>query len=109
MSTPINPAGASQDPLLGTDKTSSRGARRRHDAGPGDQNTDAAEVTISRQAATASEPPRVGETETVGEIENADQASQLVKALAQQITEQPAAARDAQAHGDAKAALNLLI
>lgn len=107
MSTPINPAGASNDPRLGTEQAASKGARRHAEEEPATRGSDAAEVTISRQAANAGE--QTERVDSVGSIEDIDSASALAKTLAAQIKEQPAAARDAQAHSDPKAALNLLI
>jgi hypothetical protein len=112
MSTSISPAGGPNDPRLGTaDPATSQGARRRPDADGEHHGTEAAKVTISRQAVLASEAAGVARSQTgsAEPIEDLDQASELTTTLAAQISEDRGAAHAAQAHSNPKVALNLLI
>lgn len=108
----INPAGSPNDPRIGSERTPSQGTHRRPDSAPAKLGTDAAKVTISHQAAAVSETLRLAHSENVaaagGSLQDIDQASVLVKRLAKQISEQPAAAHSAQARINPKSALNLL-
>ena len=108
----INPAGSPNDPRIGPEQTPSQGTHRRPHSDPAKQGTDAATVTISDQAAAVSETLRLAHSENVaatgGSVEDIDQATNLVKALAKQISEQPGAAQNAQARINPKSALNLL-
>src|SRR5436305_10289046 len=108
MSAAINPTGAPNDPRIATEQTASEGARRRPDSDPGRHSTDAAKVTISDQAAAVSETLRLTQSENVaaagGSVADISRASELVKALAKQIADQPAEANAAQAHINPKSA-----
>lgn len=85
ISLPINPAGAPKN---------------------------AAKSTTSHELAGVSETLQLAHSENVaaaaGSVLDIHRASQLVKALAHQISDQPAAAKSAQAHVDPKSALSLL-
>jgi hypothetical protein len=112
MSTLINPTGGPNDPRIGAEQTSSQGTRRRPDSDPAKHGSDAAKVTISNQAAAVSQTLRLAHSENAaaarGSVADISRASELVKALAKQIAEQPAAAHAAQARISPKSALNLL-
>lgn len=111
MSTAINPAGAPDNPRIGAEPTPTKGARRQPDADQATNGTDSTTVTISDQAATVSETVRLTQSENLaaarGSVTDISRASDLVKALAGQISEKPALA-----HGvhriSPKSALSLL-
>ena len=112
MSPLINPTGAPSDPRIGAEQTASQDARRRSDSDRIAHDTDAAKVTISDQAADVSQTLRLAQSENVaaaaGSVADISRASDLVKALAKQISEQPAAANAAQSRVHPKSALSLL-
>jgi len=108
----INAIGGPNDPRIGDEQTPSQGTRLRADSEPPKHDSDAAKVTISHQAAAVSQTPQLAHSENVaaadGSVADISRASELVKALAEQISEQPAAALSAQARINPKSALNLL-
>jgi hypothetical protein len=112
MSTLINPTGAPNDPRVGAEQTPSQGTRRRHDSEAANHGTDAAKVTISDQAAAVSQTLQLAQSENVAatssSVADIGRASELVKALATQISDQPAVAHSAQARSNPKTVLNLL-
>jgi len=112
MSTLIDPTGAPNDPRIGTEQTPSQGTRRRPDSGRATPGTDAAKVTISPQAAAVSQTLPLANSEDVAaassSVTDVSRASELVKAVAKQISDQPAAAHLSQARINPKSALNLL-
>ncbi len=112
MSTVINSAGPPNDPRIGPDQTSSHSPRRPPESDRTGRDTDAAKVAVSHHASAVSEKLRLAHSENVaaaaGSVEDINRASALVKTLAKQISDQPAAALSAQAGINAKSALNLL-
>jgi hypothetical protein len=114
MPNAINPTGGPNDVLVHPEQTPSRGARHLQDAddNAAAQSTDAAKVTISHQAAFVSDTMRVVNAENVASarssVSDIGRASELVKTLASQISEQPAVAIGAHALIDPRVALKLL-
>ena len=114
MSNAINPTGGPNDALVHPEQTPARAARQTQDADhhAAAQSTDAAKVTISHQAAFVSDTMRVVNAENVASarssVSDIGRASELVKTLASQISEEPTVAIGAQALIDPRVALNLL-
>jgi hypothetical protein len=109
MSTVINPTGGADEPRIGTERTSPQGTRR-PDSEPAKRGTDAAEVTISPQAAAVSQTLQLASENvaaTGGSVADISRASELVKSLAEQVSAQPRAAHAAHRISP-KSTLNLL-
>lgn len=111
MSTAINPTGTPNDPRIGVDHTPAQGPRHRSDSQAANQDTDAAKVTISDQAAAVSDTLRLTQSENLaaatGTVADISRASEMVKGLAGQIAAQPSALGAAHRISP-RSALNLL-
>jgi hypothetical protein len=108
----IDPPGTPSDPRIGPDQTPSPGARRQsrdQDAGSGN---DAANVTLSHQAAALTQLHQLtsaeNEAAALGAPEDVDRAGELVKQLTAQIAKDPTRAKSAQAHLHPRAVLNVI-
>jgi hypothetical protein len=108
----INPAGTPSDPRIGPDQTSSPGARRQSRDQDAASGNDAANVTLSNQAAVLTQTHQLAgaenEAAALGAPEDVDRAAQLVKQLAAQIAKDPTQAKSAQARLHPRAVLNLI-
>jgi hypothetical protein len=107
----INPAGGPTDPKIGTEQAPTDGAQRRRHRGLAEHGNEAARVSLSDQAAL-SQARKLTQAENVaaaeGSVEDIDRASDLVKQLTAQISQQGSEAFAAQARVSPRAALNLL-
>jgi hypothetical protein len=107
----INPTGAPTDPQIGTEQAPADGARRRRGGHAVEQGNEAARVSLSDHAAI-SQTRQLAQAENLaaaqGTVGDIDRASELVKQLAAQISEQGSQASAAQARINPRAALNLI-
>ena len=108
----INPAGTPSDPRIGCEQTPSSGARRQARDGDAGSGTDAANVTLSHQAASLTQVHQLAgaenEAAALGAPEDVDRAAELVRQLTAQIAKDPTQAKSAQAHLHPRAVLNLI-
>ena len=107
----IDPTGSPIDPRIGTGQLPADGTQRRREGETGTRGTEAARVNLSDHA-SLSRLQALAHAENVaaaeGSVGDIDRATEAVKQLTAQISQQGRGAFAAQANVNPRAALNLL-
>jgi hypothetical protein len=107
----VNPAGGPNDPRIGPGQAQTDSTGRRREGRTVEHGTEAARVSLSDHAAI-SQTRALAQAENLaaaeGSVDDIDRASELVKQLSAQISQQRPQGFAAQGNINPRAALNLL-